>query len=65
MDREVAKGKLEEKTTKIQTLKHDFEGICSAYTSSELEKANARIDDQKRLIDGLTEENVTLCGQEV
>jgi len=27
MDREVAKGKLEEKTTKMQTLKHDFEGM--------------------------------------
>ena len=63
MDREVAKAKLKEKTTEVQTLKHDFEGSALCYTSSELEKANIEIDYRKILIDGLTKENAMLRRQ--
>ena len=65
MDLEVAKAKLKEKAAEVQTLKHDVEGIFSAWchTSSELEKANIQSDHHKRLIDGLTKENAMLRRQ--
>ena len=51
MELEVAKAKLDEKTSEMQALQHDFEGIFSAlcHTSAELEKMKAENADQRLL----------------
>ena len=65
MELEVAKAKLDEKTSEMRTLQHDFEGIFSAqfHTSAELGKMKAENADQRMLIDSLIEENSNLRRQ--
>ena len=58
-DLELAEAQLQQKNAEITALKAEFEGIFSAlcHTSSELQKANSKIEEQKSTIALLTAEN--------